>query len=219
MVRDSNVKNKLADTINAGNPATDAVREAPVVIAACAELGRAGIYDGVPANQVTNYVTNPTATGWGTTFGGRPVVRLPLYGSGSNLTDITAAQVGAVSTSGVTSIIYSNSTAFDPAGTAAAATNGINAAFIAAKGGLTNVTADQIVGAGGLTNVTPAAIVAAGGVLTTGATMTGSLAFGTNSVVLGTNSISLFGGNLNGTNGIYFVPLASTNRYWILGGN
>jgi hypothetical protein len=31
--------------------------------------------------NVTNYVTNPTATGWGDTFGGRPVVRLPLYGS------------------------------------------------------------------------------------------------------------------------------------------
>jgi len=29
---------------------------------------------------VTNYVTNPQATGWGATLGGMPVVRLPLYG-------------------------------------------------------------------------------------------------------------------------------------------
>ena len=36
------------------------------------------IYDGTPANLVS-YVTDPTATGWGETFGGRPVVRLPLY--------------------------------------------------------------------------------------------------------------------------------------------
>lgn len=44
---------------------------------------------------ITNYVTNPTATGWGSTFGGQPVVRLPLYGSGSTLTDITPPQIGA----------------------------------------------------------------------------------------------------------------------------
>jgi hypothetical protein len=72
---------------------------------------------------------------------------LSPFGSGSNLTGITAAQVVA-----------------DPAGTAAAATNGIDAAFIAAKGGLTNITAAQIVGAGGLTNVTPVAVVAAGAI-------------------------------------------------------
>jgi len=28
---------------------------------------------------VTNYVTNPQATGWGATLGGMPVVRPPLY--------------------------------------------------------------------------------------------------------------------------------------------
>ena len=138
------------------------------------------------ADSVTNYVTSSTATGWGTNWNGRPVVRLPLYAD-----NFTAAGVGAVSTNGVTSIIYSNASAFDAAGTAAAATNGINAAFLAAAGGLT----------------------------TNGGTLGGSLAFGTNAVTLGTNSISLFGGVLNGTNGLYFVPLASTNRYWILGGN
>lgn len=49
--------------------------------------------------NATNYVTNPTATGWGTTWNGRPVVRLPLYGSGSNITGITPNQIGAVSNS------------------------------------------------------------------------------------------------------------------------
>ncbi len=39
----------------------------------------AGIFEGLPPNQVTNYVTNPQATGWGATLGGMPVVRLPLY--------------------------------------------------------------------------------------------------------------------------------------------
>lgn len=37
-----------------------------------------GIYDSTPANLV-NYITDPTATGWGATFGGRPVVRLTLH--------------------------------------------------------------------------------------------------------------------------------------------
>jgi hypothetical protein len=39
----------------------------------------ANIFADINPNQVTNYVTNPTATGWGATFGGMPVVRLPLY--------------------------------------------------------------------------------------------------------------------------------------------
>ena len=38
------------------------------------------IYEWAPTNLVS-YVTDPTATGWGDFFGGRPVVRLPLYGS------------------------------------------------------------------------------------------------------------------------------------------
>lgn len=37
------------------------------------------IFAGITPNQVTIYVTNPQATGWGATFGGMPVVRLPLY--------------------------------------------------------------------------------------------------------------------------------------------
>jgi hypothetical protein len=38
----------------------------------------ANIYASSP--NVINYVTNPTATGWGSTFGGMPVVRLPADG-------------------------------------------------------------------------------------------------------------------------------------------
>lgn len=34
-----------------------------------------------------------------------------------------------------------------------------------------------------------------------------------------TNSTAFADGVLNGTNGVYFVPAGSTNRYWILGGN
>jgi len=62
---------------------------------------------------VTINVYSPVAV-YSNTFNGRPVVRLPLYGSGSALTGITAGQVGAVSN---------------------------NAAGIAAAGGLTNIPA------------------------------------------------------------------------------
>lgn len=37
------------------------------------------IFSEITPNQVTIYVTNPQATGWGATFAGMPVVRLPLY--------------------------------------------------------------------------------------------------------------------------------------------
>jgi nitroreductase len=46
VVRDSDAKGKLADTMNETNPARDAVRNAPLVIAACARLGLAGRKDG-----------------------------------------------------------------------------------------------------------------------------------------------------------------------------
>jgi nitroreductase len=48
VVRDSDIKSKLADTLIAvsdrPNRATDAIRNAPVVIVACAELGKSGYY-------------------------------------------------------------------------------------------------------------------------------------------------------------------------------
>ena len=50
VVRDSNIKDELANMIG-DNRATDAVRNAPVVIIACAELGKSGYYYGEPATD------------------------------------------------------------------------------------------------------------------------------------------------------------------------
>ena len=50
VVRDSNMKLELANTL-VDNPATDAIRNAPVVIVACAELGKSGYYQGKPATD------------------------------------------------------------------------------------------------------------------------------------------------------------------------
>jgi len=49
VVRDPGVKNKLADTLRytkGENPSTHAIRNAPVVIAACAQLGKSGYLKG-----------------------------------------------------------------------------------------------------------------------------------------------------------------------------
>jgi len=51
VVQDKDIKNKLADTLNPTNSAIDAIRQAPLVIVACAELGKSGCYDGVPATD------------------------------------------------------------------------------------------------------------------------------------------------------------------------
>ena len=51
VVRDGDIKNKLADTLNATNPAMAAIRNAPVVIVACAELLKSGCYDGIPSTD------------------------------------------------------------------------------------------------------------------------------------------------------------------------
>jgi len=50
VVRDSKIKDKLANMIGE-NPATNAIRNAPVVIVACAELGKSGYYEGQPATD------------------------------------------------------------------------------------------------------------------------------------------------------------------------
>jgi len=60
VVRDSNIKVELAQTLRGKaldvlNPATDAVRNAPVVIVACAELGKSGHFDGKPATDKGDY--------------------------------------------------------------------------------------------------------------------------------------------------------------------
>ena len=46
VVRDNNVKVELSNTLSAGNRAIESVRNAPVVIVVCAELGKSGYIDG-----------------------------------------------------------------------------------------------------------------------------------------------------------------------------
>jgi len=65
IVRDKETKSRLADTLKGtrpgrANPATEAVRNAPVVIAACAERGLSGYYKGkddksLPATDKGDY--------------------------------------------------------------------------------------------------------------------------------------------------------------------
>jgi hypothetical protein len=89
------------------------------------------VYYSTPS--VTNYITSSTATGWGATWNGRPVVRLPLYAD-----NFTAAGVGA-----------------SPTGHVHAAGDVTNLqSTVAGYGYLTNVTPAAIVAAGGGTNLT-----------------------------------------------------------------
>jgi nitroreductase len=46
VVRDGETKSKLSDTLNETNPARNAICNAPLVIVACAEMGKAGHKDG-----------------------------------------------------------------------------------------------------------------------------------------------------------------------------
>lgn len=46
VVQEPGMKAKLAGVLTTWNPAAAAIREAPVVVVACAELGRSGIYKG-----------------------------------------------------------------------------------------------------------------------------------------------------------------------------
>ena len=51
VVRDSKIKEELANITTYNNPSTDAIRNAPVLIVACAELGKAGYYSGEQATD------------------------------------------------------------------------------------------------------------------------------------------------------------------------
>jgi len=51
VVREAETRARIAETLRQGNPATDAVRNAPVVIVACAELGKSGFYKGEVATD------------------------------------------------------------------------------------------------------------------------------------------------------------------------
>ena len=48
VVRDTSIKNEVADSAGATNPATEAMKNAPVAIIVCAELGKSGCYRGEP---------------------------------------------------------------------------------------------------------------------------------------------------------------------------
>ena len=51
VVREPETKARIAEALRPGNPATDAVRNAPVVIVACAEQGKSGFYKGEAATD------------------------------------------------------------------------------------------------------------------------------------------------------------------------
>ena len=55
VVKDAETKAKLAEALRKGNPATEAVRNAPVVIVACAEMGKSGFREGQPATDKGDY--------------------------------------------------------------------------------------------------------------------------------------------------------------------
>ena len=46
VVKDAATKAKLSETLNRGNPATEAIKNAPIVIVACAVLKKSGYYKG-----------------------------------------------------------------------------------------------------------------------------------------------------------------------------
>jgi nitroreductase len=46
VIKDAATKARLAETVNKGNPSTEALKNAPIVIVACAELKRSGFYKG-----------------------------------------------------------------------------------------------------------------------------------------------------------------------------
>jgi hypothetical protein len=75
-------------------------------------LGDGNIYGASPS--VTNYITNPSATGWDETFGGQSVVRMPLHVSAINV-------AGTLAIDGLPAISVTNY--FDVGGVPYAGTN------------------------------------------------------------------------------------------------
>jgi len=51
VVRDPATKERLAEVVNKGNPATEALKTAPIVIVACAEMKKSGYYKGEPVTD------------------------------------------------------------------------------------------------------------------------------------------------------------------------
>ena len=61
VVRDARMRAKVAETIGPGNPATDATKNAPVIIVVCGELGRAGYKRGEPSTDKGDWYMFDTA--------------------------------------------------------------------------------------------------------------------------------------------------------------
>lgn len=55
VVKDNNIKSQLAEHALPNNRSTNAVKTAPIVIAACAELNKAGFRDGKPSTDKAGY--------------------------------------------------------------------------------------------------------------------------------------------------------------------
>jgi nitroreductase len=61
VVRDAETKSKLSEALSSGNPATSAIKNAPIVIVACAELKKAGYYNGEPKTDKGDWFMFDTA--------------------------------------------------------------------------------------------------------------------------------------------------------------
>lgn len=61
VVRNSDIKRMLAETLTSWNPAVDAVKNAPVVIVACARNGVSGFYAGEPVTDKGDFFMFDTA--------------------------------------------------------------------------------------------------------------------------------------------------------------
>jgi len=82
VVRDTSMKDELSTVLSPRNPATEAIRNAPVVIVACAVLGESGCYHGEPTTDkgdwymfdvalaIQNLVLTAHSLGLGTVFVG-----------------------------------------------------------------------------------------------------------------------------------------------------
>ncbi|OIP90640.1 MAG: hypothetical protein AUK24_04125 [Syntrophaceae bacterium CG2_30_49_12] len=51
VVKDEATKSRLAETLTSWNPSRSAIKEAPVVIVACAELGKSGFKEGIASTD------------------------------------------------------------------------------------------------------------------------------------------------------------------------
>jgi hypothetical protein len=133
---------------------------------------------------VTNYVTSSTATGWGATWNGRPVVRLHGYFDGVTVggTNLQTLLDGKLNTNGMTDAIHG-------------ARGGLNLHALADANGAGFYSADHykaVESMKGRTNVwnsavpsTPAGIAAAGGIVTNTA-----INLGTNTLTAGATTIN-----------------------------